>query len=425
MPPIVPLNQVPAAPGVYPILGLAGTFSTQPNNPGRCYLIGTGSTGSTLPTRVSSLDEFVALYGVTPQVTRDVVESFFQSLGSAGELYYLRVPSIVAPALITVASIVSALNSFDSARDSHGYVICPEAYYHLSTADRLATFNALESFVSLQDYQWVHVADASPPAEYFGAAAVTVNGKTIAPSQTGTAVNPIGSLSTNLATLSASYVTEAGTYNSPAGHSSYAANPAINLANRLVPASIGTVIAAQIRYGLDSYRVAPAGTKAPMRGVVGVYASFNKTHQSTLNGSNVNILRVVNGYGVCMMGARTRYNADSAYKFIHVRVIFNVLVADLTQAYQPMIFDPVDGAGIVFTQARDIAIQRLVRMWQAGVLYGQTPKQAFKVICDASNNPAFDLENGDLRVSVYAAPCGVAERLLIGIVRVPIGQVPA
>ena len=54
----------------------------------------------------------------------------------------------------------------------------------------------------------------------------------------------------------------------------------------------------------------------------------------------------------------------------------------------------------------------------------QNPEQAFFVRCDSTNNPAFDLELGRLRVDVYAAPCGVAERILVGVFRTPIGQVP-
>ena len=423
--PVIPLNSVPAAPGIYPLLGLVGNFSTIIPNPGRVYMIGTGSTGVNTPVKLSSVDDLLSIFGNVPQVNRDWVTAFFQSVGSLGELFYVRVNGIVAPASITVASVVSTLNNFNPERDTHGYVVCPEGYYHLlSTADRLALFTALESFVSLPDISWVHVADASPPAEFYGTAPVTANGKTIQPTLNATPVNTIGTLATNLSTLAASYVAERATYNSAAGHSNYACNPAINLFNRLVPASIGTVVAAQLRYAADSFRCAPAGTKAPLKGVIGVYADFNKTHQSTLNAGNANLLRLVRSYGVCMMGARTCYTQDSAMRFIHVRVIFNVIMADLWQAYQPVVFDPIDGLGITFAQAKGIATQRLVRFWQGGVLFGQTAQAAFKVVCDTSNNPAVDLENGDLRVDVFCAPCATSERTLLGIFRVPIGAVP-
>lgn len=427
--PIVPLNQVPQAPGVYPVLGLAGNFSTQVDNPGRCYLIGTASTGSSMPTRIASVEELTSVFGTVPQVNLDVADVFFRSLGSLGELYYVRVPGIVAPASITVAGVVSALNSFNPEIHSHGFVICPEGYsYLLALTDRLALYNALQGFVSNMDFNWIHVADASMPAEFYGnnVTVTSPSGKVIRSTVnlTVTAPNTAGNINTALAALSTFYQTEALTYTSPDGHSSYAANPAIHLSGRLIPASIGTVVAAQRRYAQDSYRVAPAGVKAPLAGVVGVYADFTKTHQAALNGANINILRLVSGYGVCMNGARTRYTADSAFRFIHVRVIFNVLIADLNRAYQPMVFDPIDGMGVTFAQAKGVAVQRLTRLWQAGVLYGQTTSQAFKVVCDASNNPAYDLELGILRVDVYAAPCGVAERILVGVFRVPIGQVP-
>jgi hypothetical protein len=213
-------------------------------------------------------------------------------------------------------------------------------------------------------------------------------------------------------------------YTSGLGHSSYIANYALNLSNRLVPPSILQVAVAQVRYQLDSFRVAPAGVKAPLKGLVGVGFNFNKSHQSALNGSHVNILRRFSGYGVCVYGERTLYKQDSAFRFIHTRVIMNSLIASLRSAYLPLVFDPIDGQGVTFQLVKQVATQICNRFWQGGALYGQTPDQAYLVKCDSTNNLAVDLELGILRVDVYAAPVGVAERILVGIFRVPIGQVP-
>lgn len=102
----------------------------------------------------------------------------------------------------------------------------------------------------------------------------------------------------------------------------------------------------------------------------------------------------------------------------------NVLVAALRTAYLPMVFDPIDGQGVTFQLVKQVATQICTRYWQSGALFGQSPDQAFLVRCDASNNLATDLELGILRVDVYAAPVGVAERILVGVFRVPLGQVP-
>lgn len=424
--PIIPINSLPSAPGVYPILQLAGTFSTQIVSPGRAYLMCVTSTGPLTPTRVGSVGEFTAAFGSTALINIDSIQAFFDTVGSLGELYILRIGGVIAPALITQPLFITALNQFDSERDAHGFVLCPEAFYNLtSTPIRLAIYSALDAFVSQQDFQWVAAVDASPMTEYYGTGPVTVGAKTIAPSSTITPGTTIGSLSTPQATLVGSLVAEALSYNSPTGSSFFVANPAVNLFNRLVPGSILQIAAAQLRYAADSFRVAPAGVKAPLRGVVGVAIDFSKSSQSTLNGGFVNILRNISGYGVCLNGARTLYKQDSAWKFIHVRVIFNVILSELRKAYLPKVFDPIDGQGVAFLGARNIAIQKLTRYWQAGVLFGATPSAAFKVVCDSTNNPAYDLENGDLRIDVYAAPCGVSERILVGIFRTAIGQVPA
>jgi hypothetical protein len=102
----------------------------------------------------------------------------------------------------------------------------------------------------------------------------------------------------------------------------------------------------------------------------------------------------------------------------------NVVSAYLAISYANKVFSPNDGAALTYTAARDVATQVMMRFYQAGILYGANPAAAFFVRCDASNNPAFDVELGKFRVDVYAAPCGVAERILVGTYRTMIGQVP-
>ena len=431
--PLIPISSVPQAPGVYPIVNLSGVFSTATPNPGRCYLIFSGSKGQiNTPINVTSYSDFVEFFDLTPLtptiplVTRDAVRGFFDTTGSIGELYCVRVPGVVSPAVPLVADYINALNAFNDELP-HGYLVLPGAYAQLkTTSERIALQTAVEAFVSQFDYQWVHIVDSAPPLEFYAATNTTLpNGRVIVPTLPAYAgVTSSPTLSGTATALIAWLQADVLNYASGLGHSSYLANYAINTDGRLVAPSMLQVAVAQVRYFQDSFRVAPAGVKAPVKGMVGVGFNFTKAHQSALNGSSVNILRQFTGYGVCVYGERTLYKQDSAFRFIHTRVIMNTLIASLRSAYLPLVFDPIDGQGVTFQLVKQVATQICNRFWQGGALYGQAPNQAYLVRCDASNNLAVDLELGILRVDVYAAPVGVAERILVGIFRVPIGQVP-
>lgn len=432
--PAIPISSIPQAPGVYPILNLAGVFSTATPNPGRCYMIISGSAGiANKPINIPSYEDFLTYFDATPStptiplVSRDAAKAFFSVVGSNAELYVIRVSGVVAPAVPTQAQYISALNAFNDEMP-HGYLISPEAYALLKTSpERVAFQVACEAFVSLFDFQWIHLVDSAPHTEFYAATNTALpDGRTIVPSQPAYAgvTSAPALLSATATSLITWYQTDVALYTSAAGNSSYLGNWAIGVDGRLVAPSILMVAVAQVRYFQDSFRVAPAGVKAPCRGMVDVAFRFNKTSQSALNGAHVNILRFITGYGVCVYGERTLYKQDSAFRFIHVRVIMNVLVAALRSAYLPVVFDPIDGQGVTFQLVKQIATQICTRYWQGGALYGQSPDQAFLVKCDASNNPAVDLELGFLRVDVYAAPVGVAERIPVGVFRVPIGQVP-
>jgi hypothetical protein len=434
MPALIPLNTIPSAPGVYPVLNLEGQFSIESQTPTRVYLLLSANKGTIgIPTRVTSYEDFINQFDLAPstptmaQVNRDAVDAYFRIAGNLGELFVTRVDS-VPPSGGLVAKFIESLNGFDPERHSHGFVCCPEIYCYKSPADRLAFQQAVEALVSSVDFQWVGVIDGTLPTEAYAAASTTLpDGRVIVPSIANTfaaTVVPAPALATSTQTVVANFwISEVATFASANGHSWYYCNPGVNASGRLVPLSLVMAAVSSLRYYADGFRAAPAGQKFPAVGLSGVAVNFNKANQSALNGAHANIARWIAGSGVCIMGARTIYKADSAWRFCHVRVIFNVLSSYLRAAYQSQVFDPIDGQGVAFIRAKSTANAICNRFWQAGTLFGQTPEQAYYVQCDQRNNPAFDLELGRLRIDVYAAPCGVAERIIVGTYRVPIGQV--
>lgn len=428
--PLVPLNMVPSAPGVYPILNLQGTFSTEILSPARAYLILSSSKGPVnMPTRVTSLEDLINQFDPTPatptinRVTLDAAQMYFELVGNLSEMYVIRASAA------SLVGYTAALNAFDPEVHSHGFICAPEVYATLSPANRVSYQGATDNLCAQFDYQWVNIVDATLPSEAYGSANTTLpDGRVIAPSlaaSVATTVTPVATLATQTQTQSANaWITESATYASPAGHSWYYCNAVLNSAQRLVPLSLPLVAIATLRYFSEGFRANPAGQKFPIRTALDTALRLNPANIAALNAAHCNVARRVSGAGICIMGARTLYKLDSAWRFCHVRVIFNVLSAYLRRAYQSTVFDPIDGQGIAFIKARQVATQVCTRLWQAGALYGQSPSDAFLVQCDAFNNPAVDLELGNLRVDVWAAPCGVAERILVGVYRVPIGQVP-
>jgi hypothetical protein len=430
MPALVPLNTIPAAPGVYPILNLQGTFSSEISSPSRGYLILSSTKGPiNIPTRVTSLDDLITQFDLTPatptilRTVLDAVQLYFDLVGNLSELYVTRT------ATNDLAGFTGALNGFDPEIHSHGFICAPGVYTSLNQANRVAFQLAADNLCAQFDYQWVNIVDATLPTESYAASNTTLpDGRVIAPSLStaiGTTVVPTTTLATQTQTqIANAWITESALYTSAEGHSWYYCNAAVNSSNRLVPLSLAVTAVATLRYYREGFRVNPAGQKAPIRTATDTAIKLNPANLSALNAAHCNVARRIAGTGVCIMGSRTLYKLDSAWRFCHVRVIFNVLSAYLRSAYQSTVFDPIDGQGVTFIRAKQIADQVCTRLWQAGALYGQSPSDAFLVKCDSQNNPATDLELGRLRVDVWAAPCGVAERVLVGIYRVPIGQVP-
>ena len=136
----------------------------------------------------------------------------------------------------------------------------------------------------------------------------------------------------------------------------------------------------------------------------------------------INLIRQLPGKGIVIYGSRAK-TTDSLFLFINQRVIFNVINKTLREALSEVIFYAVDGRGVLFTRVKETASQVMYRLWVAGALYGSDPNNAYSIVCDDTNNPAIDLENGVVRVDVFATPSPTIERVLGTLTRVPIGSV--
>jgi uncharacterized protein len=382
--PTLNANQV-TAPGVYVTENVAGVIPAALARFNCCYMIGTGTTGLTnTPVQVISEADFTTQFGVSPSVTS--VRLFFRNYPT-GILWFVR------SAGSAVANFITAIQtSFDPDFQDQGFLIAPEAFETLTLqGDRTSVAIAMENLCSTEGYDWMAFADSGPAA--------TVN-------------------------TSAQYQTEGLLYTTPRGHIAYFCPHLIDLENADVAASAAVVAIALRRYADQGFNQPPAGFQYPIRGVKNAAVKIVKAQQAVLNPLGINAIRYFPNQGTIVYGSRTR-SANPYYRFINTRVIFNVLNGTLKNAFNGEIFSGVDGRGVLFTRIRETANAICWNMWQGGALFGASPGDAFFVKCDRENNPAIDLENGIVRVDVYAVPSPTAERILVGVYRVAIDGIPA
>lgn len=217
---------------------------------------------------------------------------------------------------------------------------------------------------------------------------------------------------------------EGTTYVSAAGHTTYYAPWVINLDDEDLPPSAAVAGVATRRYRAQGFAQAPAGLRYPLRGVKGLTKYFTRSEQDVVNPLGINLLKRHSNGSLAVWGARTR-STNEYFRFINQRVIFNVVKRTLREAFDILLFDLVDGQGVLFRRIKDTAEEILYRIWQSGALYGATPGDAFLVICDETNNPALDLEAGIVRFDAYLIPSAPAERIVGRVVRVPLGSFSA
>jgi uncharacterized protein len=295
-----------------------------------------------------------------------------------------------APTVPSTIDYVQALSRAFDADDqwAQGFLVCPEAFQNLaSSSDRLAVGNAMELLCRSEGFDWVPFIDSHP----------SVNSDTL-------------------------LRTDAAQYVSAIGHLAYFHPYLITLEDVQIPPS-GVVAASACRkYSVEGFQEPIGGTRYKLSSVKDVVTRYVNSQQDQLNPLGINLIRNLRNKGVCIWGMRTRAS-DSDYRFIHTRVIMNVVNGSLRSAFDDYPFSSIDGIGIVLHRIEETANSVGIRLWQSNALFGGTPQEAFQAICNFNNNTAENLETGIGILQFYAAPVPGLERLLIGTYRVQIGQV--
>lgn len=165
---------------------------------------------------------------------------------------------------------------------------------------------------------------------------------------------------------------------------------------------------------------APAGDEANLLGVLDVeYRLSDTDHTALVKQGSVNGVRAVPRAGIVVDASRT-LSTDTRWLYVNVRLLFNYVKSSLK-------------AGLSFVRQepnRDtlwnaIRIQTvtpfLLGLWRQGAFGTGTAQQVFTVICDASNNPPDQVDQGNLKVEVYFYPSKPAETIIIIVGQQPSG----
>lgn len=306
----------------------------------------------------------------------------------------LTLTSVAAGTTPTLQDVITSMSTAFDPDMRQGFLIAPEFFQSFSNMlDRQALANAMEALCSDPLFYWMGIADC---------------GSSVATATTGGGA-------VNLAIQEQSGLT------SPKGHLAYYFPYWVNTSDQQVPMSASVVGVALRRYRDEGYRQPAAGTRYPVYGVKDTTFKLTDKLQAQLNPKGVNCGRKLPaGKGTVIYGART-VSTSPFYRFMNIRVIMNVLAGTLNNAFNEVVFSSVDGQGALFGRIKQTGIAICERLRQAGALFGATPEEAYLVVCDRTNNPALDLENGIVNLDVIVKPSPTLEVLSIRLSRASLG----
>jgi hypothetical protein len=158
---------------------------------------------------------------------------------------------------------------------------------------------------------------------------------------------------------------------------------------------------------------APAGIGSAIQGIVSVEKSFSSAELDTMNASTspVNPIRQIPGAGLSVMGARTLKQDGTANKYVNMRRSLIYIRKNLKNLTEFAIFENNDER--LWAQIRTTINVFLGEYKNQGGLRGTTPAQAYFVKCDAENNSAQQIANGEVHIQVGVALQYPAEFIVI------------
>ncbi|CAN7512596.1 phage tail sheath subtilisin-like domain-containing protein [Variovorax sp. LjRoot84] len=148
-------------------------------------------------------------------------------------------------------------------------------------------------------------------------------------------------------------------------------------------------------------------------GIVDLERPIDKDKQKALNPDGINVIRPFGGapmvYGARTLGGKR----NGEYTYLNVRRFMNFLKESIDEGTQFVVFEPNNPA--LWQRIIRSVSDFLYNQWRDGALFGETPKQAFYVKCDAETNPPSLRELGQVITEIGVAVTKPAEFVIFRI----------
>lgn len=146
---------------------------------------------------------------------------------------------------------------------------------------------------------------------------------------------------------------------------------------------------------------APAGiTDGALRGIVELTIKLNKSQRDAIYPNRVNPLISEPQTGTCVWGART-LSLDPLWKYIQLRRLFQFVGKSTYESTHWVCFE--NNNATTRTRVRLQLESFLLFLFNLGYFAGNTPSQAFFVVCDDTNNPQSIVDQGLLLCDIAIA----------------------
>ena len=157
---------------------------------------------------------------------------------------------------------------------------------------------------------------------------------------------------------------------------------------------------------------APAGDEASIAGALDVeYRLSDAEHTDLVKNGSVNGIRAIPRAGIVIDASRT-LSTDTRWLYVNVRLLFNYVKSSLKGGLRWVKQEP--NTATLWNAAKFTTVMPfLTGLWRQGAFGTGTPEQVFTVICDATNNPPDQVDQGNFKLEVYFYPSKPAETILI------------
>lgn len=156
--------------------------------------------------------------------------------------------------------------------------------------------------------------------------------------------------------------------------------------------------------------------KAPanevLNDVVGLARTTSRDLTDVLAPEGINCIRALPGRGIRVWGART-LSSDTSWQHVNVRRLFIMVERSIAEGTEWAVFENNDWS-LWKAVEREVA-RFLFGLWKEGMLRGNTPEQAYFVVCDERTNPPQARDAGEFLCDIGIAAVRPAEFIVFRI----------